>query len=227
VAKPFGSPSSSSSPPSERLSVEPFPELLESLEDQGVELRIILSIQPFPSHPLPISNIGSPANFGPESLDNPIQTLESLPTTDSQLGLVIYPLNPLFDPIVISLQHLYNLYNQPSVPLELSPHTSSIVRRHLFPAMEPEGDALVTSLDESEVSTPHTIEEEEHTFPLEGFPYIGSIPISVYQEFFPNYVSLAQMVLGTPSASSLYHNLVWASGTMPTIGLLIANLASQ
>ena len=74
--------------------------------------------------------------------------------------------------------------------------------------MEPEGNALVTSLDESKVSTPHTVEEEEHQYPPEGFPYTGSIPIKVYQDFSPNYVTLAQLVSCTPSASSLYHNLV-------------------
>lgn len=93
--------------------------------------------------------------------------------------------------------------------------------------MEPEGNAPVTSPDESKVSTPHTVEEEEHPFPLECFPYIESIPISVYQEFPPNYVSLAQLVSGTPSASSLYHNPVWASGAMLTTCPFIANLTSQ
>jgi len=43
--------------------------------------------------------------------------------------------------------------------------------------MDPEGDAPVTSPDESKVSTPHTVEEEEHPFSFEGFPYIGRIPI--------------------------------------------------
>ena len=46
MAEPFGSPSSSYSPLSERFSEEPFPELPESLEDQGVELGIVLRIQP-------------------------------------------------------------------------------------------------------------------------------------------------------------------------------------
>ena len=64
MVEPIGSPSSSSSPLSERLSEEPFPELLESLEDQGVELRIILSIQPLSSHPPPTSDTGSPFDIG-------------------------------------------------------------------------------------------------------------------------------------------------------------------
>jgi len=93
--------------------------------------------------------------------------------------------------------------------------------------MQPEGDAPVTSPDESKVSTPHTVEEEGHPLPPEGFPYIGSIVISVHRELPPNYVSLAQMVSGTPSASSLYHNPVLESGAMPTTGFFITNLTSQ
>jgi len=111
VAEPFGSPSSSSSPPSERLPEEPFPELLKSLEDQGVELGIVMSIQPLSSRPPPTSYSRSPADFGLESLDNPIQTPKSSPTTDCQLGLVIYPPNTLFGPVVISLQCPYSLYD--------------------------------------------------------------------------------------------------------------------
>ena len=73
---------------------------------------------------------------------------------------VPYTLNPLFDIIEISPQCPYDPYDQPGVPLELSPNTCSAVHRHLFLDMEPEGDAPVTSPDESEVSTPHTIEGE-------------------------------------------------------------------
>ena len=89
--------------------------------------------------------------------------------------------------------------------------------------MELEGNAPVTSPEESKVSTPHTVEEEEYPFPPEGFPYTGSIPASVP----PNYVSLAQLVSGTPIATSIYHNLVWVSGVMPTSGLFISNSTSQ
>ena len=128
---------------------------------------------------------------------------------------------------MISLQHLYSLYDQPGSPLELSPRTSSVICRHLFPLMEPEGEIQVFSLGHSEVSTPHIVKEEEHQFPPEVFPYIGSIPISVYQDLQPNYVTLAQLISGTPSASSLYHNHVWASSTVPTIGSFIVNLTSQ
>lgn len=74
----------------------------QSLEDQGVELGIVLIIQPLSSC-RPPSNIGSLSNIGPESLDNPIQTPESLPTSEGQLGLVVYPMNHLFERIVISL----------------------------------------------------------------------------------------------------------------------------
>lgn len=102
MVEPSISPSSFSSPPSEILYEEPFPQLPESLEDQGVELEIILSIQPLSSHPLPTSDTGSLADIRPESLDNPVQTPKSSPTTDGQLGLVIYPPNRLFDPVVIS-----------------------------------------------------------------------------------------------------------------------------
>jgi len=93
--------------------------------------------------------------------------------------------------------------------------------------MEPKGDDLVTSPDDSEFSTPHAIEEEENPFPSEGFPYTGGIPVSVHREMQPNYVSLAQLVSGTPSASSLYHNLVWVSGAMPATGSFIENSTSQ
>lgn len=102
MVEPSDSPSSTSSPPSKIFLEEDFPKLPESLEDQGVELGIILSIQPLSSCPLPTSNTRSPADFGLESLDNPIQTLEISLTIDSQLGLVIYPFNPLVNPVVIS-----------------------------------------------------------------------------------------------------------------------------
>jgi len=102
VDEPSSSPSSSSSPPSERLSEESFPELPKSLEDQGFELGIVLSIQPLSSHPLPTFDIGSSVDLGSKSPDNPVQTPENSPTTDGQHRLVIYPLNPLFDPVVIS-----------------------------------------------------------------------------------------------------------------------------
>ena len=51
MAEPSSSPISSSSPPSERLSEEPLPELSEPFEDQNVELAIALSVQPLSSRP--------------------------------------------------------------------------------------------------------------------------------------------------------------------------------
>lgn len=111
--------------------------------------------------------------------------------------------------------------------MELSPRTSSVVRFFLLPVMEPKGDSLVTSLDESNIYTPQIVSEEEYPFPPEGFPYTGIIPISVYQEFLPIYVSLAQLVSATPSASSIYHNPVWTSGAITTTGPFIMNPTSQ
>ena len=82
MVEPSGSPSSSSSPLFERLSEEPFLEFLQSLEDQGVELGIFLSIQPLSSRPPPPSDIGSFSYIGLESFDNPIQTAKSLLTPE-------------------------------------------------------------------------------------------------------------------------------------------------
>ena len=174
------SPNSSFSPPSKRLFEELFPELSESLEDQFVELAIVLSVQPFLSRPPPTFDTGWSVDLG-------LKSLENLPATNDQLGLVIFPLNPLFDIVEISPPRPYSPYDQPGVPLELSPRTRSTIRLRLFPKIEPEGDAPVISLKESEVSTPHTVEEEELHFPPEGFPYSGGIRAS----FPPNYVSLA------------------------------------
>ena len=93
MVEPFGSPSSSSSPPFEILP-ESFHELLESLKDQGVEIGIVMSIQPLSLLPLPSLETRSSANLGPNSLENLIQTPKSSPTTDGHLGLITYPLNP-------------------------------------------------------------------------------------------------------------------------------------
>ncbi len=65
MAEPSNSPNSSSSPPSERLSEEFFPELSESLEDQNVELAIFLSVQPLSSCPPPTFDTGSHVDLGP------------------------------------------------------------------------------------------------------------------------------------------------------------------
>lgn len=186
-----------------------------------------MSIQPLSYRPPPTSDTGSLFDIGLKSPDNPFQTHESSPTTEGHLGLVIYPPNPLFDPIVISSQRPYSSYDEPGVPLALSLHTSSVICHCLFPPMEPEGKALVTSPAQCEVSTPHTVEEEEHQFPIERFPYTGNIPISVYRDFPTNYVTLGKLISGTPTPSSLYHNPVWASDAMPTIGPFIQNPTSQ
>lgn len=51
-------------------------ELRQSLEDQGLELGIVLSIQPFSSR-LPPSDSWSPQEYDLDSSDNPIQTPKS------------------------------------------------------------------------------------------------------------------------------------------------------
>ena len=106
--EPSGSPISSSSPASERLSEEPLPKLSEPQEDQNVEFMIVLSVQPLSSRPPPTFDSRSSVDLDPESLNNLVQTPENSSTTDGQLGLVIYPLNPLFDVVEISLQRPYN-----------------------------------------------------------------------------------------------------------------------
>ena len=93
--------------------------------------------------------------------------------------------------------------------------------------MESEGEIPISSLGHLEVSTPCTIKKQEYPFPPKGSPYMGSIPTSVHPELPCNYVTLAQLVLGMPTASSLYHNPIWAFGAMPTIGPFIHNLPSQ
>jgi len=103
MAEASGSPNSSSSPLSEILFEESFPKLLESLGDKNVELTIVLSVQPLSSRPPPTFCSGSSDDLGLESPENLIRTPENSPSTDDQLGLVIYPLNPLFDVVKISL----------------------------------------------------------------------------------------------------------------------------
>lgn len=84
--------------------------------------------------------------------------------------------------------------------------------------------------DTSEVyatHTPHIVHDQGYPFPPEGFPYIGSIPIGVYPKLPHDYVSLAQLVMGTHSALSLYHNPISLSSAMITSGPFIQNLSSQ
>lgn len=171
MVEPSGLSRSSSSPPSGRSSRETFPKILQSLENQGVELWIVLSIQPLSSH-LPPSEYRSPYESSLESPDNPIQTLESLQTFNNLQRLVSYP--P--DPFVISPQHPYSPYDQPSVPLELSPR-SSLAHRWLF-SMESKGEIPISSLSQSEVSATHTPQvgnEQPYELPLEGFPFTGRV----------------------------------------------------
>ena len=79
MAKPSGSPNSSSSPLSKRLSEEPLPKLSE---DQNFELASVLSVQPLSSHPPPTFDSGSSVGLDPESLDNLVQTPKNSLTTD-------------------------------------------------------------------------------------------------------------------------------------------------
>lgn len=65
------------------------------------------------------------------------------------------------------------MYAQPSVFLELSPHSSSVRRR--FFSMESEGEIPISSPSQSEVSATHTPQvgdEQAYEFPPKGFPYM-------------------------------------------------------
>lgn len=134
---------------------------------------------------------------------------------------------------MVSPKHPYSLYDQSGVPLELSPCSSSAHRR-LF-SMESEGEIPVSSPIQLEVSgthTPQVGDEKPYEFPPEGFPYTGAISSSIYPEFSDpllshGYTFLAQLVLGAPSALSLYQNPIWSSGTMPTSCLFIQNMTSR
>jgi hypothetical protein len=80
---------------------------------------------------------------------------------------------------VISPQHPYSPYDQPGIPLELSPRTSQIPPHQLFPPMDSEGEIPTSSLSHSEVSathTPHVDDEQGYEFPPEGFPFTGRVP---------------------------------------------------
>lgn len=134
-------------------------------------------------------------------------------------------MNPLFDIVEISPECPYSSYAYLGIPLELSPTTRSAIRPCLFSNMEPKGNAPITSPDESGVSTTHTVEKEELKlqFPPKGSPFSEGIPAS----FPPNYVSLGHLVSSTPSASSLYHNPIWALGIRPMSGPFVMNTTSQ
>jgi len=100
--------------------------------------------------------------------------------------------------------------------------------------MESKGEILVSSPGHSEVSTthtPHVVDEQGCSFLAEGFPYTGNISTSFYPEYsetlFPHgHTSLGQLVSGTLSASSLYHNPIWSLGAMPTSGSFVHNPTS-
>lgn len=137
--------------------------------------------------------------------------------------------------MVISPQKPYSPYDNPSVPLKLSPQPYQILPRQLFPPMALEGEFPSSSQGPPKVSSTHTPSvnnDFEYDFPPEGYPYVGSVappppPESSGPIFPPGYTSLAQMVSGTSSVSSLYQNSIWSSSTMPTSGLFISNVASQ
>lgn len=98
-----------------------------------------------------------------------------------------------------------------------------------------EGEFLASSQGPQGVSTIHTPgidNDSEYDFSPEGYPYVGSVvpppPLESNQPLFPaGYTSLAQLVLGTPSASSLYHNPIWSSSAMPTSSPFISSVAYQ
>ena len=153
---------------------------------------------------------------------------------ESPQRFVLYPLNPLFDPFVISPQHPYSPYDR-GVPLELSPHTSQIPPCQVFPLMDSEGEIPTSPRGPPDVSTRHTPNvdnESEYDFPPEGFPYVGRVPSQppAYNSgpMLPHgYTTLAQLVSINPSASSLYQNPILSSNAMPISGSFIPNVTSQ
>ena len=136
---------------------------------------------------------------------------------------------------MISPQRHYIPCDQPGIPLELSPRTSSTPHHQLFPSMESKGEIPVFSLGHSEVSaihTPHIDDEQEYVFPPKCFPYRGRVSLLSYPEtsgpmFLHGYTTLAQLASGTPSASPLYKNPICSYNDMPTVGFFIQNTASR
>ena len=117
---------------------------------------------------------------------------------------------------MISPQHPYNPYDQPGIPLELSPRISRIPHHQLFPSMESEGEVSATH-------TPHVDDEQGDELPPEGFPFTGIVPSLTLPEtsgpMFPiSYTTLA---------SYLYQNPIWSSNSMPTSGPFIPNVTSR
>lgn len=101
--------------------------------------------------------------------------------------------------------------------------------------MASKGEFPASSQGPIEVSATHNPgvdNDSEYFFFPEGYPYVGSVapppPRESRWPLFPsNYTYLAQLVSGTPSVSSLYHNPIQSSGTMPTSGPLVSYVASQ
>lgn len=145
-----------------------------------------------------------------------MRTLKSLQTLKNFQILVVYPLNTLFNPILISPNCSYSLYDRPIIPLELSPQTSLVPHHQLFPSMDSRGKIPVSSLGHSEVSTthtPHVDDEQGYEFPLESFPFtrkVSSLPYPELSEpILPHgYTSLSQLISSTLSPSSLYQNSI-------------------
>ena len=116
------------------------------------------------------------------------------------------------------------------MPLELSPPSSQIPPHQLFPPMASEGEFPTSPQGPLEVSStqiPRVGNDSKY-----NFPYVGSIPPPPLPQsseplFPPSYASLAQLVLGTPSAPSVYHSHIWSSGTMPTSSSFVSSVTSQ
>jgi len=221
MVEPLGSPYISPSPSNIEGSPQGVhPKISMSLEDQGFELGIIQSIQPLASCPPPQES--SSFKYDPETLEVPQRFL-------------LFPLNPLFDPLFISPQRTYSSFDNPNVPLESSPSTLWISPKP-FPLMASEGEIPTSPQDSPhEVSATHTPgigDEFEYKLPPEGFLYMGSMPPPPPPEsgepLFPlGYTSFVQLVSSTPSVSSLYHNPIWLLGAMPTSGPFVSSVASQ
>lgn len=88
--------------------------------------------------------------------------------------------------------------------------------------MDSEGEFPTSSQGPPKVSVTHTPGVDNdfgYDFLLEGYPYVGSVTSPPSHEsneplFLASYMSLVELVSGTPSAYSLYHNPIWSSGAM-------------
>ena len=98
--------------PSSEKSQEPPPEVprfpFGRIEGQGVELEIVISVQPISSRPLPNdSPWRTSKHFEPES-PKPFE------------HFTIFHENPLFDLIVVLPQQDYSAFDQPKIPFRAS-----------------------------------------------------------------------------------------------------------